>query len=177
MFKLNLNIKYADVLFTEIIKNNDDLRIGECQNDVYGNKYVCIKNDYIYLGHNDKLKCLLDTGGKERLISIVSDVFRNGSRYTTVETKRGYILFDVWCANKYLDHGGNIKDEYKFLEKEERITENKLNKVTIKLTLDTTEFEEGLNRIEKRLERIKDLEDVLMFDKELNEVKKIIKGE
>ncbi|MBY6952213.1 hypothetical protein [Clostridium botulinum] len=47
------------------------------------------------------------------------------------------------------------------------------NIITIKLNLDTTEFENKLDRIEKKLTRIKDLKDVLRFDKSLNEVKNI----
>lgn len=54
-----------------------------------------------------------------------------------------------------------------------------LNKVantkslTVKLDLDTTEFEESLNRIEKQLERIKHLKDALKFDKDLDKVKNV----
>ncbi|WP_461614361.1 non-transporter ABC protein [Clostridium sp. Marseille-QA1073] len=55
--------------------------------------------------------------------------------------------------------------------------EDKIKRLSVKISLDTTEVEKKLNRIEKQLERIKDLEDMLMFDKELNEVKNIIKGE
>ncbi|MBY6900395.1 hypothetical protein [Clostridium botulinum] len=47
------------------------------------------------------------------------------------------------------------------------------NIITIKLDLDSTEFENKLNRIEKQLTRIKDLKDMLRFDKSLNEVKNI----
>ena len=47
------------------------------------------------------------------------------------------------------------------------------NIITIKLDLDSTEFENKLNRIEKQLTRIKDLKDMLRIDKSLNEVKNI----
>lgn len=50
--------------------------------------------------------------------------------------------------------------------------------LTIKLDLDTTEFEESLNRIEKQLERIKHLKDALEFDKDLERwVSKYIRNE
>ncbi|HBJ2609712.1 TPA: hypothetical protein LA750_001665 [Clostridium botulinum] len=51
---------------------------------------------------------------------------------------------------------------------------NKKSKgLTFKLSLDTTEFENELNRLEKQLERIKSLEDTLKFSKDFNEVKNI----
>ncbi|MBY6800130.1 hypothetical protein [Clostridium botulinum] len=50
---------------------------------------------------------------------------------------------------------------------------DKSKALTLKLKLDTTEFENELNKIEKQLTRIKDLEDMLRFDKSLNEVKNI----
>ncbi|HDK7182958.1 TPA: hypothetical protein PTV59_002071 [Clostridium botulinum] len=45
--------------------------------------------------------------------------------------------------------------------------------LTLKLKLDTTEFENKLNKIEEQLIRIKNLKDMLGFDKALNEVKNI----
>lgn len=50
---------------------------------------------------------------------------------------------------------------------------NKAREVTININLDTIEFENKLNRIEKKLERIKSLEDTLKFSKDFNEVKNI----
>ncbi|APQ68132.1 hypothetical protein RSJ8_2896 [Clostridium botulinum] len=50
---------------------------------------------------------------------------------------------------------------------------DKSKALTLKLKLDTTEFENKLNKIEKQLTRIKDLKDMLRFDKALNEVKNI----
>ncbi|UJA30872.1 non-transporter ABC protein [Clostridium sporogenes] len=50
---------------------------------------------------------------------------------------------------------------------------NKAREVTIKINLDTIEFENKLNRIEKKLERMKSLEDTLKFSKDFNEVKNI----
>ncbi|EKS4344837.1 non-transporter ABC protein [Clostridium botulinum] len=50
---------------------------------------------------------------------------------------------------------------------------NKAREATIKINLDTIEFENKLNRIEKKLERIKSLEDTLKFSKDFNEVKNI----
>ncbi|HCL4578784.1 TPA: hypothetical protein N2D80_003508 [Clostridium botulinum] len=43
----------------------------------------------------------------------------------------------------------------------------------LKLKLDTREFEDKLNKTEEQLTRIKDLKDMLGFDKALNEVKNI----
>ncbi|APH24371.1 hypothetical protein [Clostridium botulinum] len=45
--------------------------------------------------------------------------------------------------------------------------------LTLKLKLDTTELEDKLNKTEEQLTRIKDLKDMLGFDKALNEVKNI----
>ncbi|HCL4447457.1 TPA: hypothetical protein N2D04_002518 [Clostridium botulinum] len=45
--------------------------------------------------------------------------------------------------------------------------------LTLKLKLDTTEFENKLNKTEEQLIRIKNLKDMLGFDKALNEVKNI----
>lgn len=49
--------------------------------------------------------------------------------------------------------------------------ENSTRNFTINCQLDTTEFERNLDRLEKKLKRIKDLEETLKFDKALNEVK------
>ncbi|MHB9949497.1 hypothetical protein CF055_10545 [Clostridium botulinum] len=48
-----------------------------------------------------------------------------------------------------------------------------LKALTLKLKLDTTEFKDKLNKTEEQLTRIKDLKDMLGFDKALNEVKNI----
>ncbi|WP_205609108.1 hypothetical protein [Clostridium botulinum] len=45
--------------------------------------------------------------------------------------------------------------------------------LTLKLKLDTREFEDKLNKIEEQLTRIKNLKDMLGFDKAVNEVKNI----
>lgn len=50
---------------------------------------------------------------------------------------------------------------------------DKSKALTLKLKLDTTEFEDKLNRIENKLTRINNLKDVLRFDRALNKVKKI----
>ncbi|AKC63176.1 non-transporter ABC protein [Clostridium sporogenes] len=50
---------------------------------------------------------------------------------------------------------------------------SKVKDLTIKINLDTIEFENKLNRIERRLERIKSLEDTLKLSKDFNEVKNI----
>lgn len=52
-------------------------------------------------------------------------------------------------------------------------SKNKSKDLTLKLNLDTTELESKLNKIEEQLTRIKDLKDMLGFDKALNEVKNI----
>ncbi|EJP6471371.1 hypothetical protein NHI66_000619 [Clostridium botulinum] len=66
------------------------------------------------------------------------------------------MFYSVDCFNEHVLNG---KDNSKAL--------------TLKLKLDTTEFEQKLNRIEKKLERIKSLEDTLEFSKDFNEVKNI----
>lgn len=50
---------------------------------------------------------------------------------------------------------------------------SKVKDLTIKINLDTIEFENKLNRIERQLERIKSLEDTLKFSEDFNEVKNI----
>ncbi|APF26496.1 hypothetical protein NPD5_272 [Clostridium sporogenes] len=83
-------------------------------------------------------------------------------------------LIPLGCVDELQNSIDTMKDKIENADKQYMLNKkSKVKDLTIKLNLDTTEFENKLDRMEKKLTRIKDLEDMLRFDKSLNEVKNI----